>query len=417
MYMKKLFLLKLTLCILAFSLAALPPAYAQKGKIKALQAAKSTPAGISKAAAATSQQIQRTLAAEINAATQLPKAAKAAKAAQENISRRRPDTERRIEQSVRSQHPYYSADRAKRYYPPAQRLPFDPVERIELILKNHPNPVRALAVVWDLEDSFQGRRFFSLLASTYYKQNFPVLTPHLRELFKKVESLHSRDLERRVMKRMAFLVENKDNFRASFAPDTPKQGLRMRYIKNIGKLTPNNFNPYWLAFSFERKLNPGQRNAAIRHVNARSVFPVGKNKEYPIFRYNGPFEYLPNMYRYLLNGKHPKNKLTVLFDKDARAMAIYNEDKTVWLRITMHEYSFPERLHIHLNETMTAHITTQGGRQVEETVHFNLSIPLSTPANLPARHRAEFLYNEMVIKPLQQLKGNDHIVVKETSIF
>ncbi len=406
MYMKKFFLLKLTVFLAAFSVGALPPVYAQnKAEIvtKAMGKGK-TPNTI--------RVRQNNLSATLRSASQISGATRSTEQA---LRQQRQNTQRRIEEISRRTREVISP--RGRFHGPAARLPFDPVERIEIIAKNNPNPIRALYIVWDLEDSFPGRHFFSLYASNYYKKNFAIFTPHLRDLFKHVEKLHNRDLELRLMKRMVFLAENKENFRAAFAPNSPTQGLRMRYIKNIGKLTPSTFNPSWLAFSFERKLNPHQREAFIRHINAQSRFPVGKTGLFPIFRYNGPFEYLPNLYRYLLNGDHPKNKLTVLFDRESRAMSIYNEDKSVWLRITEHEYSYPERLHIHLNEMQTSVITTKDGKQVEETVHFNLSIPLTAPANLPARHRQEFLYNEMVLKPLQYFKGNDHIKVKEAPIF
>lgn len=138
---------------------------------------------------------------------------------------------------------------------------------------------------------------------------------------------------------------------------------------------------------------------------------------FPVYQYSGSFDYLSMLYRYLLNGKKTKQNLTVLFDKDAKAMAIYNADRTRWLRITPHEYASAENLHIHLNEIRTADIVTNLGQIKQETVNFNLSIPLSTPSYLPTYSRNEFLYNEMILKPLQHLKGSDHVKIIEQPIF
>lgn len=424
MNMKTFSSVRLTSYLLALLLTAQPAVYAQKLSRKALRALRAQEAAEIKkmadlAAEASSSNaafraLQGTTLAEIHAASRFsrnagdPRSKKSRQRFFENQGKLVSAEE--IRQAVHISVPAAAHGKKK-------RLPFDPLKKVHQLVKSEKNPLKALRALHQLEDNHKGYFFFSLFASSYYGNHFSVLTPHLKELFKKIESLHNHALEVRVVKRMRFLADNRDYFRAAFAPNIPKQGMRIRYTKDIAKLTPDGFNSRNLVFSFERKMNPGQNNASIRHINAHSTFPVGKDKVFPIYQYNGPYEYLPLLYRYLLNGNHPKKELTVILDKKAKAMAIYNEDKTLWLRITPHEYSFPERLHLHLNEIRTAEIETLLGLVQEETVNFNLSIPLAPPANLPSHNRSEFLYNEMILKPVQHFKGNARIKIIERDIF
>ena len=422
MNMKTLSLVRLTSFFLALLLTAQPAVYAQKLSRKALRALRAQEAAeIKKIANSSSNAALRALQNDLFAETYA-----AASRFSKNVSNPRSKksrqrffdeytakiTEEQISQFVRLEPP---ANYKKRKS--SKNLPFDPYPQIAEMVQEEKNPLRALNTVHKMEDKFPGHSFFSLFAFAYYRQYFSVVTPHLKELFKRVERLHDRGLETRFAKRMRFLAENRDAFRRVFAPNIPKQGMRIRYTKDISKLTPDSFNAANLVFSFERKMNPGQDNAAIRHISAKTIFPVGKNKVFPVYYYNGPFEYLPLLYRYLLNGNHPKKEITVILDREAKSMAIYNEDKTLWLRITPHEYSFPDRLHLHLNEIRTAEIETILGITQEETVNFNLSIPLSTPSNLPTTNRDEFLYNEMILKPVNHLKSSQHVTVIERTIF
>lgn len=410
---------KLTSLFLSLFLSALPAAEAQKLSRKAVRALRvqeaqefsritdaATQAVSSNAAfraAAGSVAAQMTTGHKIPA-TGLPPTSKKARAAFFN--------EHKLKEAVRVHANTQTS--AQKY---VGRLPFDPAKKIEQLLNEHSNPLDALKAMWRLEDRYGGKHFFEVFGTAYYKRHFMVLTPHLRELFAKTEQLGSRDLEMRLMKRMRFLAENQDKFRAAFAPNIPKAGMRMRYVKDITGLTPSGFNAKDLAFSFERKMNPGQPNAAIQHVNAYSQFPVGKNF-HPVYEFGGPLEYLPNLYRYLVNGKNLRANITMVFDPKARTLAVYNKDKSLWLRITPHEYSYPQRLHIHLNEMRTASVTSHLGLTAQETVHFNLSIPLAAPERLPENVNPEdYLYEQFVLRPVKHFRGDAHVAISERSIF
>lgn len=417
--MKTYFRVKLTSLLLSLFLAALPAAEAQKLSRKAIRAlriqeaqefqkitdaatqAVSTNAAFRAAAGSVAVQMTHRHTLPPTAPSPTSKKARAAFFNEQNIK-----DAVRVRVNKGKHTPKYTG-----------RLPFQPAQKVEQLLSQHSSPLNALKALWRLEDRFRGTRFFEVFATAYYKRHFMVLTPHLRELFAKTERQCSRDLEMRLIKRMRFLSENRDNFRAVFAPNIPKAGMRMRYVRDLSQLTPSGFNARDLAFSFERKMNPGQPNASIRHVNAYSMFPVGKNS-WPVYQFDGSLEYLPNLYRYLVNGKNRRAHITMIFDPKARTLAVYNKDKSLWLRITPHEYSFPERLHIHLNEMRTASVTSNLGLTAQETVHFNLSIPLAAPARLPEDVApADYLYEQFVLNPVRHFRGDAHVTIIERPIF
>lgn len=293
----------------------------------------------------------------------------------------------------------------------------NPRDKAEQLLNQTGGPVPALQALWRLRKFYQNRPLFSFLATAYYKQHFVSLTPHLREFFKNVERLDDYKLQYRIFRRMEFIIKNQEMFRTHFAPHIPVSGMRLRYTKNIARLTPENYAPHSLVLSFEQRLDPQHPKAAIRHVTARSSFQVGKKAFYHVYRYNGPLEFLPNLYVFLLNGDHSKSHITIVVDKEARSMAVYNEDRTLWLRITPHEYASPDNLHLHLNEIRTAQLYGKEGRPVKETVNFNLFIPLARPSHLPAQNQQDYLYEMMIVKPLRYFQGNAHVTIVEHSIF
>ena len=57
------------------------------------------------------------------------------------------------------------------------------------------------------------------------------------------------------------------------------------------------------------------------------------------------------------------------------------------------------------------------GRFLNETVNYNLYIPLARPAELPAQRQQEYLYEMMILRPLRYFQGNDHVTIVKRSIF
>ena len=246
------------------------------------------------------------------------------------------------------------------------------------------------------------------------------MTPHLRELFSRVASLRSRDVEMRLIKRLRFLAENTEGLRNAFSAPVSKKGLRIRYLKDITTLDADNFDAKDLIFSFERRMNPGAPKASLNAITVTSSFPSGNNR-FPIYMFADDPAHLPNLYRYLLNGKKRKSPLLLVFDEQYKSMAIYNQEKNLWLRITPHEIVDINRLHIHLNQISTVSLTTTHGQQVTERVNYNLSIQVGIPSTMPEglskEDRADFLYKAFILNPVKHFEGDQHVRILRRGIF
>ncbi len=280
--------------------------------------------------------------------------------------------------------------------------------------------LKALPQLWGAQQRYENNALFSEFIRQYYSKNFGVFSPHLKTFFDKVSTLQNRELELQITKRISYITQNKDLLVKAALPDhptLPEHAFRLRYLSEIGELTANNFRPEQLVLSVERRMSTHpQKDFPLRHVSGQAMFTIGKQL-YPVYGYNGPLDNISQLYRFLLNGHHKNNPLTVVFDEKARSMAIYNEDKSMWLRISSHEYSSPNRLHLHLNELRTVNFVNTYGVESQERMNCNLSIPLSVPPDLPAHGTQEFLFQKLIVNPVKFWEGNDHVTIEKQSIF
>ena len=280
--------------------------------------------------------------------------------------------------------------------------------------------LRALPQLWAAQRRYENTTLFGEFIRQYYDQHFGMLSPHLKTLFEQISSFENEEMEIEVTKRVSYLAQNKELIAQAALPEVstlPEQAFRLRYLADIATLTPGNFNPEHLVLSIERRMstNP-QKDFPLRHVSGHAMFKIGQ-QFYPVFGYNGPLDYITQLYRFLLNGTHKNKHLTVIYDETTRALAIYNHDKTLWLRISSHEYSSPERLHLHLNELRAVDFINSYGVESHEQINCNLSIPLSVPENLPSHNVQDFLYQQLIVNPVKFWKGNDHVTIERRPIF
>lgn len=294
------------------------------------------------------------------------------------------------------------------------------IDKIKEILRLTPDPSQALPLVWELQDAYGNRGLFNQLAMRVYTQNFGLVTPHLNKLFKKISFLNHRPTEARFVARMHFLAENQERIiREMTTQAIPKINIRMRYTSDVDKLTRHNFDANKLVLSIEKPMHPGpEKDFPVRHINGGTSFSVPTG-EYAIYQYAGPIDLLPMMYRYLLNGSRRNSPITIVFDEPAQSLAMYNEDQTLWLRVTPHEYENINKLHIHLNEQRGVSFTDVNGKRQTAAVNVNLSIPILPPDNLPADKTLarQFLYEKMVLNPIKNLQGSMHVKIERRSIF
>ena len=288
--------------------------------------------------------------------------------------------------------------------------------------KHSGNPLPLLDNLWKHQASFTKTPLFPLFIRHYYAAQFGDLSPHMEYFFDKVGSLQDRELELRITKRLYYLAQNNYLLSDVIFPDLlqmpARKSFRARYLKNIAALTPETFEEENLVLSFERRmsLNP-YHDFPIRHVNGRVKVKIGQ-EVYPVFAYNGPFDNLSILYRFLLNGsKHPHQHITFVFDEEGQSLALFNHDHTLWLRISPHEFSFPENLHVHLNELRTVDFVNLDGVPTTELINLNLSIPLSTPPDLPRYKPKDFLYKKMILEPVKASKQNAHVTIEKRPIW
>ena len=296
---------------------------------------------------------------------------------------------------------------------PIPQLPFDLYKTIKPLVENE-KPMDAFRMVKEIESFYPQNYFFYIFASIYYRKNFAIFSNHLKYFFQTVERLRSTELETAILKRMNFLVKNKEYFMYMLPNNMSQADIRLRYMKDITKLTPENFNPKNLICSFERRMTEW-KSPSLRHINISSKFYVEKAGSFPIFQYNGPVEYLPEMYTYLLNANQTKNPLIVFFDAEHKSMKLFNEDKTFWLRITPHEYSNPKNIHIHINEFRPIKIRVNSGLS-NEIINFNISIPLMIQVPR-GQDPAAYLYKWMIEEPIKKFKQNPNVQIVNKSVF
>ncbi len=316
--------------------------------------------------------------------------------------------------------PAVQTARLNLHRPKTQRLPWDPETKIKELLTNAPTPSAALTQVWEIQNTYGNHNLFGLLAMRFYVQNFGLVTPHLNKLFKQMARINSRPVQNRFIERMRFLAENQELILQQLtAHKIPQANIRMRYTQDVEKLTDQNFNAQQLVLSVEQHMNPNpEKDFPIRHINAQTELKTTSD-QYPIYKYAGPTDLFPTLYRYLLNGSRRRDPVTLFFDEENKSLVLYNADKTLWLRITPHEYENPTKLHIHLNEQRTISFVDAAGKEHTVPVNINLSIPLSAPENMPADQTLaqRFLYEKLILHPVKSLQGDNRVTIQRRPVF
>ncbi len=264
--------------------------------------------------------------------------------------------------------------------------------------------------ILELQPHFDNREnFFEILAPTYYANHFKIFTPHLDELFQKIASLHDPVLELRVLKRMEQLVKYKPQIAAKFPELNTEYAIRIRYANDIETLTAENFLEEELMLSVEQQLKPSMKRTFHQHIHGNSTFSAPQNNtKFPIYNYNGPTEYLPYLYQYLVVGNDQSMPMFLVHDTLHKSLLLFNLEQTAWLRITPHEYGRPGHLHLHVHKKIKLDIQ-RNGRIRFETILLNLSIPVSKPSHKGTLD-TENLYSLFIKKPVRELRTNPQIV-------
>lgn len=336
------------------------------------------------------------------------------------LTRLSDDVGERINQQAVKQRTAKQAAHAKKVNAPDKNVPFHLKEALTDIVMRNPKDVMA---AWAQMNSLRIKRgavknpdYFQQFATIYYKDNLRTLTPHMYQFFGQVAKARSPRLEKEVLGRMKELFALESDLMAQVFPGGQDTRLRLRYLKNLESVNGEAFDPKALIFSYEQKLTDSYNMVSIRHIKPNSVLRIGRNK-YPVANFNGNLDDILELYKFLLDKKSSPEGITAIFDPKTKQMALYSKDKSVWLRVTPHEYSALNRLHIHINEIKTVNLVTNGHPSPQQ-VMFNFFVPISPESGSGLRHwKAEDFYQKMVLAPVEELKKTPGVNVIIGSIF
>ncbi|MCQ2410125.1 MAG: hypothetical protein MJ053_00905 [Elusimicrobiaceae bacterium] len=285
------------------------------------------------------------------------------------------------------------------------------------------DPVMLLDDLWKEQNNFEQVSLFPIFIRKYYNEQFGDMSPHVEMFINKMNEITDQDIQQQVTQRFYFLAQNKYTLGAGVQPahsnrPLSRNAFRIRYAKDINQLTADNFDPDNLILSIERRMSPNPADDfPIRHISRRTEVKIGQ-QTLPIFFYSGSLDNLSSFYRFLLNGsKRPHDPITYVLDREEKALAVFNHDRSLWLRVTEHEFSTPERLHVHLNEFRHISFIDQDGNDAQELINLNLSIPLAMPRDLPKHNKKDFLFRKMILEPVKASRQDAHVIIQRGPIW
>lgn len=292
------------------------------------------------------------------------------------------------------------------------RAPFDREQAVmDIVLETH-SFMEGLQRLRLLQANYAATDFFQLYAVAYYRKHFTRLTPHLYDFFGKVGRENNPELEDRLAKRIQFLADNKLRFaEQQKIPDLGKK-LRLRYLRNVSEVNAENFDEKALVYSFERQLNPADPSAELHHIKAETTVKID-GRRVPVYRFSQNLKHLPELYRFLLAPDTHKSRLYAVVDYKSRNLAVYNTNRTLWLRVSPHEFANRRQLHVHLNQQRTLPLVLENGQTVQEHILWNLSIPIDEAA----ARGADNLYKTFVLDPVKEFQKNSRVAVTEGTVF
>jgi len=253
--------------------------------------------------------------------------------------------------------------------------------------------------------------FFLPLVKSFYFHNFAMGTPHTRALFERVAAQKNPEFEQRFLERLALLAYVKDQVATAFSKKLDSTQIRIRYIHDLDFLTAENFHPEDLLISVEQKMSPALKRNLFSHLTGETKIKINR-QPYRIYNFKGPLSQIEELYKFLVLGNSRSQQMYLTIDHPRRALFLYNADKSVWLRVTPHEFSSIKKLHLHVHRALPFTIKIND-LFVKDRVLLNLSIPVASPKELPEGPRDEVLYNLFVGDPVEKLRKLPGITVLE----
>ena len=253
--------------------------------------------------------------------------------------------------------------------------------------------------------------FFLTLVRDYYYRHFTMGTPHTKALFERIADMHNPGVEIKFLQRLEELVAQKTQIAEMFSKGKRSPQIRIRYIHDLDFLTAENFRPNELLISVEQRMSTSMKRGLFSYLNGGSSILI-KHRPYRIYRFSGPLDHLSDFYTYLVNGDYRTHEMLLTIDYPRRALFLHNADKTVWLRVTPHEYEKPNQLHVHLHKEMPL-TYFNGDHVVKDRFSLNFAIPLEKPRDWFTPEEA---FKIFVQNPAQKLRTLPNVTIIEKKI-
>lgn len=267
---------------------------------------------------------------------------------------------------------------------------------IDKIVQRHNNMNSALMDLRRLEKQYGTQDFFHLFAVDYYRKVLKALTPSFYDFLQQISLLGDKQIQTAVVTRMQFLFSHQNNFKNILARTAPVTGSWSLYW--LPQFTPGQkvtFNPNRLVFSYERSLYPDRTDVTMDHIRADSKIRInGRNVR--VVHFQEDLSYLPQFYEQLLY-KHPEGRpLFVAVDIPNRLMIVFNDTKNKWVRISKHEFSDSQDLHIHLNRVKSIYFKTGKQKEHFDKMLINIRIPIQSRRNLTPEELEDIFFTQTI---------------------
>lgn len=267
---------------------------------------------------------------------------------------------------------------------------------IDKIVQRHNNMNSALMDLRRLENRYGEQDFFHLFAVNYYRKVLHGLTPSFYDFLQQISLLGDKQIQTSVVARMQFLFSHQNNFKAVLARTAPVTGnWSLYWMPMFSPGQKVTFTPNRLVFSYERSLYPDRTDVTLDHIRADSKIRInGKNVRAVYFQED--LSYLPQFYRQLLYKTPEGRPLFVAVDIPNRLMIVFNDTKNKWVRISKHEFSDPQDLHIHLNRVKTIYFKTGKEKEHYDKMLMNVRIPIQSRPDLTPEELEDIFFTQTI---------------------
>lgn len=283
---------------------------------------------------------------------------------------------------------------------------------VNKIVQRHTNMSSALIDVRKLEKIYGKQDFFLLFTTAYYKREMGEMSPSLYEALQRIYLQNDPSKQDAAVARMQFLFQNKNRLLSVLQEGLPQRGVwRLQWLPEFAAARSAATDINRIILAYERTLKPFRKDIALDHINAASTVRI-KEWDAPIVYYPGDLKFLPLVYKHLLYEEQKGQPIFVTVDKKNRSMIIFNSTKDKWVRISTHEYSNPNNLHLHLNQLKKVHFKTAPKSLYADRVLLNIQIPIQSRPDLTPQELEEFFFD----KALETMSKMSNVYISYQSV-